>query len=146
MDKLVAASKDYKSTKKAPIKEKKEVKPARKVGAKLDASKSAPKSQAKKLEVKKTIKKVQTKRGTGNTYKATWDANKGGVKSKYKTYTAFEKAAKEWNAKKDGKSKPKPKAKPKANANANTVSPNATRKKKLLSKNPWDKIPTGNKL
>jgi hypothetical protein len=56
-----------------------------------------------KPTVKKTIKKVQTKRGTGVTYKAAWDADKGGVKSKYKNYEAFKKAAVAYNSRKDSK-------------------------------------------
>ena len=103
------------------------------------------KSRAKPVQVAKTIKKVKTKRNTGNTYKATWDANKGKVQGKYKTYKEFETAAKAWNAKNDKpKAKAKPKAKPKVEVKAS--SPNETRKKKLLSENAWDKIPTGSKL
>lgn len=60
-------------------------------------------SRAKKLTVKKTIEKVPTKRGTGVTYKSAWDADKGNVKSKYKTYAAFEKAAVAYNSRKDSK-------------------------------------------
>ena len=58
-----------------------------------------------KPTVKKTIKKVQTKRGTGNTYKATWEANKDGVQGKYKNYASFEKAAKDYNRAKDASKK-----------------------------------------
>jgi hypothetical protein len=62
-----------------------------------------PVSRAKKLTVAKTIKKVNTKRGTGNTYKSAWEANKGGVQKKYKSYDAFRKAAVAYNSKKDSK-------------------------------------------
>ena len=70
-----------------------------KAGTKIDAPKpQADKSKAvAKPVVKKTIDKVPTKRGTGVTYKAAWDADKGGVKSKYKDYASFEKAAKDYN-------------------------------------------------
>ena len=56
-----------------------------------------------KPKVKKTIKKVQTKRGTGNTYKAVWDADKGNVKSKYNSFADFKKAAVAYNSRKDSK-------------------------------------------
>ena len=67
---------------------------------KIEAPKAA-KPGVVKPTVKKTIKKVQTKRGTGNTYKSVWDADKGGVKSKYKNYEAFKKAAVAYNSRKD---------------------------------------------
>ena len=67
---------------------------------KIEAPKAA-KPGVVKPTVKKTIKKVQTKRGTGVTYKAAWDADKGGVKSKYKNYEAFKKAAVAYNSRKD---------------------------------------------
>ena len=69
---------------------------------KIQAPKAA-KPGVVKPTVKKTIKKVQTKRGTGNTYKAVWNADKGGVKSKYKNYEAFRKAAVAYNSRKDSK-------------------------------------------
>ncbi len=72
-------------------------------GTKIQTTKpQADKSKVvTKPVVKKTIKKVPTKRGTGVTYKAAWDADKGGVKSKYKDYASFEKAAKDYNRAKD---------------------------------------------
>jgi len=80
-------------------------KSTKKPGDKLDAPK--PKVDKSKIvktpTVKKTIKKVKTKRGTGVTYKAAWDADKNNVKSKYKTYAEFETAAKKWNAEQDNK-------------------------------------------
>ena len=60
-----------------------------------------PVSRAKKLTVAKTIKKVKTQRGTGNTYKSAWEANKGGVQKKYKSYDDFRKAAVAYNSRKD---------------------------------------------
>jgi len=54
-----------------------------------------------------------TKRGTGVTYRTSWDANKSGVQAKYKDkggYDAYRKDAVAWNDKKDAK-KAKPKAK-----------------------------------
>ena len=70
---------------------------------KIDVPKAVPVSRAKKLEVKKTITKVKTARGTGNTYKSAWEANKGGVQKKYKTYKEFETEAKAYNKTKDAK-------------------------------------------
>ena len=74
-----------------------------KAGTKIQTTKpQADKSKTvAKPTVKKTIKKVPTKRGTGVTYKAAWEADKGGVQSKYKNYAAFEKAAKDYNRAKD---------------------------------------------
>ena len=69
----------------------------------IEAPKATSKPGVVKPTVKKTIKKVQTKRGTGNTYKAVWDADKGNVKSKYKNFEAFRKAAVAYNSRKDSK-------------------------------------------
>ena len=110
----------------------------------IEVKKKAPVSHAKPLTVKKTIKKVATKRGTGNTYKSTWEANKDGVQKKYKSYGEFETAAKAWNKKNDAK---KAKAKPQSKATkVGNKLVSATEKKKLLSKSVWDKIPQGNKM
>ena len=110
---VVAEGKNQKATKltkkKSTSAPKPDAKPSR-VGKRIETPKSEPKSHAKKLVVKKTIDKVKTKRGTGNTYKATWDADKGGVKGKHKDYASFEKAAKKWNADKASKSSVKPKS------------------------------------
>jgi hypothetical protein len=63
-----------------------------------------PVSRAKKLTVAKTIKKVATKRGTGNTYKSSWDAMSADKKAGYKGgYGDFETKAKDWNKKNDAK-------------------------------------------
>ena len=69
---------------------------APKAEVKLNVKKSTPK-------VAKTITKVKTARGTGNTYKSAWEANKGGVKKKYKSFADFKKAAVDYNKKKDAK-------------------------------------------
>ena len=64
--------------------------------------KEKPVSRAKKLTVAKTIKKVATKRGTGNTYKSSWDAMSADKKAGYKGgYGDFETKAKAYNKKKD---------------------------------------------
>lgn len=97
---------------------------------------NAPKRS--EVKVKKEMKRVdpkKTKRGTGVTYKAAWEANRGGVKGKYKTYAEFKSAAEAWNKKKDAK---------KATASSKTVS--KSERKKLLSKNLADKIPQGRKI
>jgi hypothetical protein len=100
----------------------------------------------KKVEVKKEMKRVdpsKTKRGTGVTYKAAWDANRNNVKSIYKTFAEFKAAAEAHNKKSDAK---KAKAKQKSQSTATKVGNklvSATEKKKLLSKNWADKIPTG---
>tara|TARA_R110001592_G_C12696012_1_gene706279 strand:+ start:64 stop:546 length:483 start_codon:yes stop_codon:yes gene_type:complete len=67
---------------------------AAKTEVKLNVKKSTPK-------VAKTITKVKTQRGTGNTYKSAWEANKGGVKKKYKSFADFKKAAVAYNSRKD---------------------------------------------
>ena len=69
----------------------------------IEVPKATSRPGVVKPTVKKTIKKVQTKRGTGNTYKAVWDADKGNVKSKYKNFEAFRKAAVAYNSRKDSK-------------------------------------------
>jgi hypothetical protein len=118
-----------------------------KPGGKITAPKSTVKNPlVKKVEVKKELKRIdpkKTKRGTGVTYKAAWDADRGGVKSKYKTYAEFKAAAEAWNKKQDAK-KNKKSTTTKKKTPASTVSP--TERKKLLSKNLFDKIPQGNKL
>jgi len=88
-----------KKDKKSEIKDK-----SNKLQEKLKPQADKSKVVAKPV-VKKTIKKVPTKRGTGVTYKAAWDADKGGVKSKYKDYASFEKAAKDYNRSKDASKK-----------------------------------------
>tara|TARA_R100000951_G_scaffold57212_1_gene48074 strand:- start:180 stop:662 length:483 start_codon:yes stop_codon:yes gene_type:complete len=89
---------------------------------KVSPAKAAPVSRAKKVTTAKTIKKVKTQRGTGNTYKAVWEANKSGVQKKYKSYADFRKAAVAYNSRKDstGVMAPKKstKAKPKKNTKA----------------------------
>ena len=90
------------------------------------------------VKVKKEMKRVdpkKTKRGTGVTYKAAWEANRGGVKGKYKTYAEFKSAAEAWNKKQDAK---------KATSSSKMVS--KSERKKLLSKNLADKIPQGRKV
>jgi len=94
-----------KPTKDTPTKA--STKSTKKPGDKLDAPKPEAKSLAKPLQVKKTIEKVKTKRGTGVTYKAAWEANKNNVKSKYKTYAEFKSAAEAYNKEKDSKASKK---------------------------------------
>ena len=126
-----------------PTPTKKKTKP----GGKITPPKSTVKNPlVKKVEVKKEMKRIdpkKTKRGTGVTYKAAWDANRGGVQGKYKTYAEFKAAAIAWNKKQDAK-KNKKTTTTKKKTPASTVS--ATERKKLLSKNPWDKIPQGRKI
>ena len=88
-----------------------------------------------KVEKKTSVpaKKINTKRGTGKTYKM----------AKYKNFAEFKAAAEVYNKKSDAK---KAKAKPKPQSKATKVglkTVSATEKKKLLSKSVWDKIPSG---
>jgi len=122
--KLSAEKNNHKATKlnksKETVPQKK--KAASRVGTRIKLPEKKTESKAKVIKMKKTIKKVPTKRGTGNTYKATWDADKGGVKGKYKDYAAFETAAKAWNSKNDAK-KSKSTAKPKVKAKVKKKDP-----------------------
>ena len=114
-------------------------------GKRLPNPNSKPTINAPKraeVKVKKEMKRVdpkKTKRGTGVTYRAAWDANRGGVQSKYKTFAEFKAAAQAWNKKQDAK-------KAKANKPKPSTTPNATQKKKLTSKSMYDKIPQGRKI
>jgi len=98
-NKAVDARTKKKEDKKSEIKDK-----SNKLQEKLKPQANKSKVVAKPV-VKKTIEKVPTKRSTGVTYKSAWDADKGGVKSKYKDYASFEKAAKDYNRSKDSSKK-----------------------------------------
>lgn len=98
-----SAKKATKSAKKTENKAVKSMAKGTYTARKITPAKAAPVSRAKKVAVAKTIKKVKTQRGTGNTYKATWEANKGGVQKKYKSYDDFRKAAVAYNSRKDSK-------------------------------------------
>jgi hypothetical protein len=89
-----------------------------------------------------TTAKGPTKRGTGKTYEDVWNYASKEYKARYggdKNKAIADMKA--WNKKNDAK-KAKPKAKPKATKVGNKLV-SATEKKKLLSRNMWDKIPSG---
>ena len=122
-----------KPTKDTPKKD--STKSTKKPGDKLDAPKPKVKSLVKTPEVKKTIKKVQTKRGTGVTYKAAWEANKNNVKSKYKTYAEFKSAAEAYNKKKDAEANKK-----KVATSAGKTAANVSKAKSTIDKSKNQKI------
>jgi len=97
-----ASMKDYNKAVDARIKKPKVENKSKKLQEELKPPADKSKVVSKPV-VKKTIEKVPTKRGTGVTYKSAWDADKGGVKSKYKDYASFEKAAVAYNSRKDSK-------------------------------------------
>ena len=66
------------------------------------------KAPAKQKHASPGGKSGATKRGTGVTYRTSWDANKSGVQAKYKNkggYEAYKKDASDWNKKNDAKKK-----------------------------------------